>query len=205
MEFTPEQQAFIDASFNKRFAEVNAKAEKALQEAVASAETKYKEQSAAVEKELAEMKKKAASGDKGNDDLTALKARLATLEADKIKSLEMAQKAQLLTVASELNAVSGDQVAMLVSPYIKSEEGQLSVINAEGQARLNGEGKPMAIKEFVTEFLAGNPHLVKVSGTPGAGSQGNRGEANPAKQEALLKLPPAERITAARAAGIKKK
>ena len=205
MEFTPEQQAFIDASFNKRFAEVNAKAEKTLQEAVASAETKYKEQSATIEKELAELKKKVASGgDKGSDDLTALKARLATLEADKIKSLEMARKAQLLTVASELNAVSGDQVAMLVSPYIKSEEGQLSVINAEGQARLNGEGKPMAIKEFVTEFLAGNPHLVKVSGTPGAGSQGNRGEANPAKQEALLKLPPAERITAARAAGIKK-
>ena len=203
MEITPEIQAHFDGIFNKRFAELQAKGETKTQEAVLAAEAKYKEQIAAKETELAELKKN-AGGDKGNnEDLTALKARLAVLEADKIKSDEQAREAHLLTAAAELNAINGKQVAQLVSPFIRAENGQYSVINAEGQTKLNGEGKPMTVKEYVGEFLTNNPHLVKAPGGPGAGSKGAQFGNGAVNNDALLKLPPVERIIAARAAGAK--
>ena len=171
MEITPEIQAHFDGIFNKRFGELQAKGETKTQEAVLAVEAKYKEQIAGKETELAELKKN-AGGDKGNnDDLTALKARLAALEAEKVKSDEQAREAQLLTAAAELDAINGKQVALLVSPSIKSEKGRLLVVNAEGQTRLDAKGQPMEVKEFMRDFLTANPHLVKAQGVPGAGSR----------------------------------
>lgn len=174
MEFTVEQQAFIDNLINKRVAEVRTAAEAKAAETVATAEAKFKELSVAKEKEFADLKAKAESGGKGNEDLTALKAEVERLKAKDARNVELARKAQLLAAASELNAISADQVAMLVTPHVKGDE-TLTILNAEGQARVNSEGKPMTVKEFMTEFLAGNPHLVKASGNQGAGSQGNKG------------------------------
>lgn len=208
MEFTAEQQAFIDTMINKRVAEIKSKAEKEAKDgidaAVAAAEARFKEQTAIKDKELADLKAKVAGGDRGGEDLTAMKERVAALEADKVKSRDLARKAQLLTAASELGAVNGEQAAVLVSPFIKSgDDGQLSVVNPEGQTRLNAEGKPMTVKEFMTEFLTGNPHLVKAGGQTGAGSRGAMYENGRADMAALSKLPPIERINAARKAGIK--
>ena len=201
MEFTAEQQTIIDNLINKRVAEVRTAAEAKAKEEVATAEAKFKEISVVKDKELADLKAKAESGGKGNEDLTALKAEVERLKAKDIKNVELARKAQLLAAASELNAISADQVAMLVTPHVKGDE-TLTILNAEGQVRVNSEGKPMTVREFMTEFLAGNPHLVKAGGNQGAGSQGSRGTDTKAG-ETLSKLPPTERITAARQAGIK--
>lgn len=198
MEFTAEQQAFIDNLINKRVAEVRTAAEAKAAETVATAEAKFKELSVAKEKELADLKAKAESGSKGNEDLTALKAEVERLKAKDIKNVELARKSQLLAAASELNAISADQVAMLVTPHVKGDE-TLTVLNAEGQPRVNSEGKPMTVKEFMTEFLAGNPHLVKASGNQGAGSQGNKGTESKGtqtiKRAAYDKLSPVDQKT----------
>src|SRR3990167_1093082 len=181
MEFTPEQQAIIDSLINKRVAEVRtaaeAKAREEIATAIAAADAKVKEVAVAKDKELADLKAKVESGGKGNEDLTALKAEVERLKAKDIKNTELARKSQLLAAASELNAISAEQVAMLVSPHVKSDE-TLTILNAEGKVRVNSEGNNMTVKEFMTEFLAGNTHLVKAGGASGAGSQGNRGGDN---------------------------
>lgn len=204
MEFSAEQQAFIDNLIDKRVAEVRTKAEAKAAETVATAEAKFKELSVAKEKELADLKAKAESGSKGNEDLTALKAEVERLKAKDIKNVELARKSQLLAAASELNAISAEQVAMLVTPHVKGDE-TLTILNAEGQPRINGEGKAMTVKEFMTEFLAGNPHLVKASGNQGAGSQGSR-ESNQAgaktmKRAAFDKLSPVDKMSFVKATG----
>ena len=180
-DFTPEQQAAIDASLGKRFAEIQAKAEAKFKEELAAIEAKYKAQLAAKETDLAEAMKKAADGGGKAEDNTALLERVKTLEADKAKSAEMSRKSQLLAYAAELGAVSGEQVAVLMSPYIKFEDGILSVMNAEGQKRVTAEGKPMTAKEAITEFLAVNPHLVRAAGNTGAGSRSATGSAGVVK------------------------
>ena len=204
MEFNNEQQVFIDNLINKRVAEVRTAAEAKAKEEVATAEAKFKEVSVAKDKELADLKAKAESGSKGNEDLTALKAEVERLKVKDAKNVELARKAQLLAAASELNAISADQVAMLVTPHVKGDE-TLTVMNAEGQVRVNSEGKPMTVKEFMTEFLAGNPHLVKASGNQGAGSQGNKGNeqsgAKTMKRAAFDKLSPGDKMVFVKATG----
>ena len=196
MEFSGEQQAFIDSLINKRVAEVRTAAEAKTTEGVAAAkaeaEAKFKEISVAKEKELADLKAKAES--KGNEvDLTAMKAKLEELLAERKENLELARKSQLIAAASDLNAISAEQVAMLVSPHIAGEK-TLTILGLEGKPRANDKGDPMTVKEFMTEFLTGNPHLVKSSGNPGAGSQGNKGNeqtgAKTIKRAAYDKLSP---------------
>lgn len=165
---TPEQQAVVDASFNKRFAELNAKAEVKTNEAVALAEARYKEQSAKLEMELSELKK---GNGKGKVDDSAVVARLAAFEQRWKQSNERAARGELKSIAAELNAVNAEQVAALIGGHIRyDDEGNPTVVNAEGKPRVNAENNAMGIKELVTEFLAANPHFVKASGTVGAGS-----------------------------------
>ena len=205
MEFTPEQQAFIDNLINKRVAEVRTAAEAKAKEEVATAEAKFKESSVAKDKELADLKAKAESGSKGNEvDLTAMKAKLEELLAERKESLELARKSQLISAASDLNAISAEQVAMLVSPHINGEK-TLTILGLEGKPRANDKGDPMTVKEFMTEFLATNPHLVKASGNQGAGSQGNKGNeqsgAKTMKRAAFDKLSPGDKMAFVKATG----
>lgn len=166
VEFSPEQQAHIDALIGKKYAEAHTKAE-----------GKWNEKVSTLEKQLNELQGKGEGKEKKDkgEDLTALKDRLAAMEEREKKSQERERRAEILTIAAELNAVSGNQVAMLVTPHLReTENGKLAVVNAEGQVRYNSNGQPMTVKEFVGEFLNGNPHLVKASGATGAGSQGAR-------------------------------
>ena len=194
MEFSGEQQAFIDNMINKRVAEVRTAAEAKAKEEVATAEAKFKEASVAKDKELADLKAKAESGGKGSDvDLTAMKAKLEELLAERKENLELARKSQLIAAASDLNAISAEQVAMLVSPHISGEK-TLTILGLEGKPRANDKGDPMTVKEYMAEFLATNPHLVKASGSQGAGSQGSKGNeqsgAKTMKRAAYDKLSP---------------
>ena len=159
VEFSPEQQAqiqtLIDSSYKKAYAK---------------AEEKYKAEAEALKVAMAEKTKEG----KG-EDLTALKEGLAAITQELKQAKETAARDNLKAIAAELNAVSGEQVAMLVSPYIQTVDGKVVVLNAEGVVRVNGKGDPMTTKELVIEFLAHNPHLVKASGLTGAGSSGARG------------------------------
>ena len=169
MEFTTEQQAFIDASFGKRFAEIQAKAEAKRVEDIAAVKAELAAQIAAKDSELAETKK--ASGSKKDVDDSAAVARVAALEQKWKQANERAARESLKSIAAELNAVNAEHVASLINGNVKiDEDGNFTVINAAGQPRLNAESKPMAIREYMTEFLTEYPHHVKASGQTGAGS-----------------------------------
>lgn len=203
MDITPEIQAHFDAQFNKRFAEIQAKAEAKRVEDIAAVKAEFATQIAAKDAELAELAKKQSSGSKENVDLTALQETVASLKADKVKNAELARKNQMLAAAAKFNAINAEQAAILASPYLRSEDdGQLTVVNDKGEVRLNAEGKPMTSDEYMSEFLSGNPHLVRAAVNTGAGSKASTfGESNTI--DMLSKLSPIERINAARRAGIK--
>jgi len=192
-------QKHLDSTLGKRFAEINT-------DANAKAEAKFKTDMDALKAQIQELQAGKGAGKgkgEGGEDLTALKARLAAMEQTVKTSQERERRASLNAIAAELNAVNAEQVTALVSSALKrNEDGSVSVLNAEGQVRYNGEGKPMTVREYVKEFLESNPHLVKASGQPGGGSPGAR-MGSGADKAALLNLPPIERLKAARAAGIK--
>ncbi len=179
MEFTPEQQTFIDSLINKRAAEIKSKAEDKAKDDIAAAQAaaeakaaaSLKEKTAAFEKELAEAKIKG----KEVDD-RAVTERIAAMELKWKQANERAARENLKSIAAELNAINSEQVAALIGAHIQAgDDGRLTVINAEGKPRVNAENKAMTVKELVGEFLNANPHFVKAGGSPGAGSPGAQG------------------------------
>jgi hypothetical protein len=164
VEFTPEQQEYIDTLIGRKYAEAHTKAQAKFQPEMDTLKAQIQELQA----------NKGEDKNKGNgEDLTALKERLAAMEQSVKTSQERERRSRLNAIAAELNAVNAEQVTALIAPSIKvGEDGNVVVLNAEGQTRFNGEGKPMGVKEYVKEFLDTNPHFVKAGGNPGAGSQG---------------------------------
>lgn len=166
VDLTPEQQVHIDRTFNAKFAEIQDKAE-------AKAKTEINDLKNQITVLKEEASNKVKSDDKGNNDVKAMQERLDKMEARNRKSIETGITGALESVSTGLNAVNPSQVAVLVRSFIKTDEdGKISVVNQEGQAMFNGEGQPMTIKEFLTDFLKKSPHLVKANGSKGAGSQG---------------------------------
>lgn len=161
-------QAELDALINKKFAEAHTKAE-------AKYSAQYADKITALEEELTALKK---SGEKKKtepqgEDLSALKERLAAMELTAKRDRERAARSTLDAMAAELGAVNSHQVSTLISSNMQvSDDGSISVLNDEGQVRLNANGAPLTVREFVKEFLDNNPHMVKAGGQPGAGSQG---------------------------------
>lgn len=183
--------------------ELNTLIDKKYADAHTKAEAKSRDEIDALKVKIEDLKAAPPKGDKGgNEDVTALTDRIAVLESREIESKQRNSHATLLTVAAELNAVNGNQVAQLIQPHIKmAEDGTLSVINAEGQVRMNAGGQPMTAKELVAEFLTANPHLVKAAGRPGSGSQSPNMSAK--DNEAFNNLPPVERLKLARKQEVK--
>ena len=175
MEITPEIQAHFDGIFNKRFAELQAKNEtkiaEAAADAMAKAEAKYKADIAVLKADNETLK--AAHG---KVDDRAVTERIAAIEGRLKQATEAAAKNKLESIAAKMNAVNPEQVAVLVRQYIKTDDnGNLVIVNAEGQPRLNAASKPMTGEELFKEFLDNNQHLVKASGSTGAGSTGATG------------------------------
>jgi hypothetical protein len=163
------------------------------------AEAKSKVRIDALESTIAELK-----ADKGkpqdptpNVDITALQEGFATMKKELAQEKLKASREGLKSMASDLNAVSGGQVATLIAPFIKYEGDKTFVLNAKGEVRYSGEGEgvEMTVKEFVKEFLNDNPHLVKASKNSGAGSASAKGKGGGISVEDLRKIPPAERMT----------
>lgn len=81
----------------------------------------------------------------------------------------------LLSSAAQLNAVAPDQVSSLLINQLRlSDEGQVEVVDTNGNPRYSDSGEPMKPSDLVTEFLTVNPHFVK-AGAGGTGSTGNTG------------------------------
>lgn len=183
-------QEALDALIDKKYADAHTKAE-------ASARGEIDALKAEIETMKAVPKKPNEPG-KG-EDLTAMKERLEKMELRETESKAKANKATLLSVASDLDAVKASHVAALIAPYIRElDDGTMEVINDDKQPRLNADGNPMSIEELGKEFKADNLNLFKAAGNPGGGSKKpNMGSAD---NEHLKSLPLAERLTAVRAA-----
>ena len=203
MDFSTEQQAFIDDLISKKYTEAFSKAklkyDGEMAEAIANAEAKHKTDIAALKAENETIK-----ASKGAVDDKAVTERIAAIEGQLKQAREAAAKGKLESIAAKMNAVNPEQVAVLIRQHIKTDDnGHLVIVNAEGQPRLNAASKPMTEDELFKEFLDNNQHLVKASGSTGAGSSGALLGNGAVNNDALLKLPPVERIAAARMAGAK--
>jgi hypothetical protein len=193
--FTDEQQAHIDKLISNKYADAHTKAEAKSQLAIDALK---------VELEALKTTKKEDPKNKGNEDLTALQDKIAVLEADKIKGFQISSESNIISAASDLKAVNSRQVYDLLKSQIKiADDGTRTVINSEGQPRINGDGQPFSEKELVAEFLTSNQHFVQASGRTGSGSHSP--EFGGASEEDLMKLPAIERLTVIRAAKAAKK
>jgi hypothetical protein len=185
-------QPELDALIDKKFAEAHTKAEAKAQIEIDALNVK-------LEEALKVTKKPDDKQNKSNEDLTALQEKIAVLEADKIKGFQISSESNIISAASDLKAVNSRQVYDLLKSQIKiADDGTRTVINSEGQPRINADGQPFSEKELVAEFLTSNQHFVQASGKTGSGSHSP--EFGGSSEEDLMKLPPVERLTVIRAA-----
>jgi hypothetical protein len=67
----------------------------------------------------------------------------------------------LLTTASEMRSVNPAQVTALLKNQVRlNSEGEVEVVDSQGQVRYSDSGQPLGVTDLVREFLAANPHFV---------------------------------------------
>lgn len=70
----------------------------------------------------------------------------------------------LLSTAAKYRAVAPEQVKSLLKNQVKlSSEGDVEVLDANGQVRYTDKGNAMTVDELVSEFLNKNPHFVQAA------------------------------------------
>lgn len=190
MEFTPEQQTFIDNLIKEKYTAAYAKAgeEKsvAVSEAVAKVEAKYEAEKKGLVTESEKLKSQLqeALSKAGHVDNTAVNERIAALELENRQAKESMARGKIVSLAAKLNAVDPEQAATLIQLQTKTDDkGGLVVVNSMKEPRLNENNKPMTIEELVKEFMGTNTHLVKASITSGGGTQGTTGLSTGAAKE----------------------
>jgi len=95
----------------------------------------------------------------------------------------------LLNAASNRKAVNAEQVTRLLQNQVRlSEDGEVEVTDAQGNARYTDEGKLMSVDQYVGEWLDANPHFV--ASTPGGSGSRSAAEqtTNPTEQIDVSKL-----------------
>lgn len=197
MDFTPEQQTFIDGLVNKKYTEAYAKAKEKYDLSLAEMTINNKAETDKHNAETAKFKSDfdALKASKGGVDDKAVTERIAAIEGQLKQAREAAVKGRLESIGARMNAVNPEQVAVLIRQFLKTDDsGNLTVVNADGLPRLNAASKPMTEDEVFKEFLDSNPHMVKASGSAGAGSTGgtafNAGAAKTIKRGDYEKLSP---------------
>ena len=79
----------------------------------------------------------------------------------------------LISASSSAKAVNPEHVAKLLRSNVKmSDDGSVTVLDAEGNARFTGTGDSMTVGALVEEFLTNNSYF-RVAGPSGAGSESN--------------------------------
>jgi hypothetical protein len=79
---------------------------------------------------------------------------------------------RLLNAASKSNAYDPNQVAKLLSDRVKLGDDRQPITLSDGGEPAYKDGKPLTVDQLVSDYLDRNPHLVKASGTTGAGANG---------------------------------
>ena len=70
----------------------------------------------------------------------------------------------LVNAAAKYRAVAPEQVRTLLKNNINlNAEGEVEVLDNNGQVRYNDKGIALSVEDLVSEFLAGNPHFVQAN------------------------------------------
>ena len=104
---------------------------------------------------------------KYSDEINTLRSQLTGLKVD----------GTLLDVAAKRNAVSPEQVSMLLKDKVGLDETGRPVVFDENKSVIYDPetAEPKSLESLVNEFLDANPHFIRSgpSGVPSAGSRGN--------------------------------
>ena len=70
----------------------------------------------------------------------------------------------LVNAAAKFKSVNPEQVSSLLKSQVKlNEDGEVEVLDNNGQVRYGDDGKLLSVDSFVQEFLQTNPHFVQSS------------------------------------------
>ena len=192
-----EEEKFNPAQQEK----VNNLLESAQDRGFAAGAKKGNDKAEALQKELDALKVKPGAHEpkeKDNVDVEELVKEIATLKAEGVKNHERSINASLLTEISDFDVVNPRQMAELLRGHIKVDAGgQLSVQSADGALKINAQGNPMTVKEYIGKWLEGNPHMLKAAGSAGSGSRAgdytNNGDGKTMTRADFDELPPEEK------------
>ena len=72
----------------------------------------------------------------------------------------------LVTAAAQLRSINPEQVRSLLKPAVRlNTDGEVEVVDPNGQVRYSDSGQPLGVQDLVREFLDANPHFVQPSPT----------------------------------------
>ena len=86
----------------------------------------------------------------------------------------------LLNAAAKHRSINPEQVKALLRNNVRlSDDGEVEVLDSNGSVRYNDKGQPISVDEFVSEWLAQNPHFVgPTPATTNARSSTSNGKAD---------------------------
>ncbi|MBI5233821.1 MAG: hypothetical protein HY880_05655 [Deltaproteobacteria bacterium] len=94
-------------------------------------------------------------------------------EVSKLK--EERKTAMLLKAISRYSVVDAEEVAELIKPRVKLDEGGAPFVSTDAGAVMTDDvGRPMPVDEYVARWLGERPHHLRSSSGGGAGSLGSR-------------------------------
>lgn len=68
----------------------------------------------------------------------------------------------LLNTAAQMRSVNPQQVKSLLKNNVRlAEDGEVEVVDDNGQVRYGDSGQPLGVQDLVREFLEANPHFVQ--------------------------------------------
>ena len=114
------------------------------------------------EKRAQEQQLKRGEFEKTLQDLAA-KKDAEILKRDSIIK-EYKVNTPVLSAAAKYRAVNPDQVRTLLQPALRlNSEGDVEIVDSKGSVRYTDSGAPLAVEDFVKEFLDQNPHFVSAA------------------------------------------
>lgn len=166
--FTPEQQTKVQSLIDDAY-------KRAYSKALRSNGTD--EEVLKLTKEVSDLKEQQASKVKDGEVSSEVKAEIEGLRTQ-VGTLRNSVKGEaLLKAIGKHDVVNTDQIANIISPNIRlNEDNSLSVLTDNGDIATNLDTmKPLSVGEYVTNWVASNPHFNRASGSAGAGSSTSAG------------------------------
>lgn len=100
---------------------------------------------------------------KADEEATKLRSELEKIKVD----------GALINAASKSGSVNPEHIAHLLRTNVRlTSDGQVNVVDADGNIRYTDKADPMGVNDLVEEFLSKNTYY-RVAGPAGAGSSGN--------------------------------